>query len=61
MNIFSKIVTFISGYRHGFGSANRFIGYSQVVTTMSCFNLKVVVIITHKYSLLYLLALVVAA
>jgi hypothetical protein len=45
-----------SDYRRGFG----FIGYSQVVITISSYTLKITIIITHEESLLYLFALVVA-
>jgi hypothetical protein len=42
------IVTCISDCRPGFGLANRFIGYSQVVTTISSYTLKITITITHE-------------
>jgi hypothetical protein len=50
----------ISDYRRGFGLANRFIGYSQVVTTINYNTIKITVIVTYKWSFVYLLALVIA-
>jgi hypothetical protein len=41
-------VTCRSDYRRGFGLSNRFIGCSQVVTTISTYTLQITVIITHK-------------
>jgi hypothetical protein len=42
------IVTCISDFRRGSGFANRFIGYSLVVTTNNYKTFKITVIITHK-------------
>jgi hypothetical protein len=42
------IVTYISDFRRGFGLANRFIGYSPVVTTINYNTFKITIIITHK-------------
>jgi hypothetical protein len=39
---------FAIAYRRRFGLENRFIGYSQVVTTVSSYNFIITVIITHK-------------
>jgi hypothetical protein len=58
--ILHDIVKCRNDYGRGFRLANRFIGYSQVVTTINYNTSKITVIITHKQNLLYLLALVVA-
>jgi hypothetical protein len=42
------IVTCKSDYRHGFKFANRFIGYSHVVTKIISYILKIAVTIAHK-------------
>jgi hypothetical protein len=41
-------VTCISDYRRGFVLANRFIGYSLIVTTINYNTFKITVIITNK-------------
>jgi hypothetical protein len=43
-----SIVMCMGDCRHGFGLANRFIRYAQVITAISSCTIKITVIITHE-------------